>query len=656
MKIVKRIVKYGLIFTAFLLICYVGVYVYAKMLPKLPIDKANSYYLYDNKEQLFEGKNSKKWVALEDISPNLINATLAIEDKSFYQHKGFDFLRIIKSMYVNITNGKKLQGASTISQQYARNLFLDFDKTWKRKINEAWLTIRLESHYDKDKLLEGYLNTINYGGIFGIENASLYYFGKSAKNLTLAEATVLAGIPKDPTYYSPIENEKNSKKRQKLILSTMVKNKVITATQAEKALQTELTYQTEKNKESLTTLMYYQDAVIKELQSIKTIPTSFLKTGGLKVYTNLDLDIQKSMEASIKKNLEYNEKLEVASVVMNPNNGKIVAIAGGRDYSKSQYNRVTSMKRQVGSTMKPILYYAALENGFTPSTTFKSEKTTFTFSENKTYSPNNYGDNYPNKPISMATALAYSDNIYAVKTHLFLGEESLIDMSKRLGIKSKLTPIPSLALGTESINILEMMKAYATFANEGYQIEPYFIEKVEDIDGNVLYEHKDKKENILNRNLVYVLNEMLNNSYANEFVDYNYPTCINLAPKLTKKYAIKTGTTDTDHLIFGYNKEYIMGMWGGYDDNSESAVKDGNAIKNIWADVMEKAEANIDGNGWYDIPQNVVGVMIEPVTGKVATEDAKKKKMLYYVKGTEPADDSPDLDALVPTIKYQPNQ
>lgn len=653
MKILKKIIKIGLILVAFFLICYIGLYAYAKMLPKLPIDKANSYYLYDNQNELFQGKNSKKWVSLDDISPYLINATIAIEDKSFYHHKGFDFLRILKSLYINITNGKTLQGASTISQQYAKNLFLDFDKTWKRKLNEAWLTIRLEAHYSKDKILEGYLNTINYGGIFGIENASLYYFGKNAKDLTLAEATILAGIPKDPTYYSPIQNENNSKKRQKLILNAMVKNKYITQTQAEKAMQKELTYKVDQNKENLTTLMYYQDAVIQELQSIKTIPTSFLKTGGLKIYTNLDLEIQTSMEESIKKNLDYNQELEVASVVMNPNNGKILAIAGGRDYSKSQYNRVTSMKRQVGSTMKPILYYAALENGFTPSTTFKSEKTTFTFSEDKTYSPNNYGNTYPNKPISMATALAYSDNIYAVKTHLFLGEQTLIDTAKRLGIQSKLTPIPSLALGTESINILEMMKAYATFANEGYSVEPYFIEKVEDIDGNVLYEHKEKKENILNRSLVFVLNEMLNNSYASEFVDYNYPTCINLAPKLTKKYAIKTGTTETDHLIFGYNKELIMGMWTGYDDNRVSDVKDGNAIKNIWAEVMESAEKNVEGNGWYEIPQNVVGVMVEPVTGKVATAESKKKKMLYYIKGTEPYDDSPDLDALVPTTKTQ---
>ncbi len=653
MKILKKIIKIGLILVAFFLICYIGLYAYAKMLPKLPIDKANSYYLYDNQNELFQGKNSKKWVSLDDISPYLINATIAIEDKSFYHHKGFDFLRILKSLYINITNGKTLQGASTISQQYAKNLFLDFDKTWKRKLNEAWLTIRLEAHYSKDKILEGYLNTINYGGIFGIENASLYYFGKNAKDLTLAEATILAGIPKDPTYYSPIQNENNSKKRQKLILNAMVKNKYITQTQAEKAMQKELTYKVDQNKENLTTLMYYQDAVIQELQSIKTIPTSFLKTGGLKIYTNLDLEIQTSMEESIKKNLDYNQELEIASVVMDPNNGKILAIAGGRDYSKSQYNRVTSMKRQVGSTMKPILYYAALENGFTPSTTFKSEKTTFTFSEDKTYSPNNYGNTYPNKPISMATALAYSDNIYAVKTHLFLGEQTLIDTAKRLGIQSKLTPIPSLALGTESINILEMMKAYATFANEGYSVEPYFIEKVEDIDGNVLYEHKEKKENILNRSLVFVLNEMLNNSYASEFVDYNYPTCINLAPKLTKKYAIKTGTTETDHLIFGYNKELIMGMWTGYDDNRVSDVKDGNAIKNIWAEVMESAEKNVEGNGWYEIPQNVVGVMVEPVTGKVATAESKKKKMLYYIKGTEPYDDSPDLDALVPTTKTQ---
>lgn len=653
MKKFKIFCKWSGIFLLGCFLFYVGLYVYAKMLPKLPIDKANRFYFYDQNNKIFETRNSQEWVKLEDISPYLIQATLAIEDKNFYHHKGFDFLRIMKAMYRNITSGKRLEGASTISQQYAKNLFLDFDKTWKRKIDEAWLTIRLESHYSKDKILEGYLNTINYGGIFGIENASNYYFNKSAKELTIAEASILAGIPKDPSYYSPIANEDAAKQRQKLILSAMEKQNYITEEQMKKAYQKQLTYHVDKTETELKTLMYYQDAVMKELQSIKTIPASFLKTGGLKIYTNLDMNAQKIMEENIDKYLEYNPKLQIASVIMDPKNGKIKALSGGRDYSKSQFNRATSANRQVGSTMKPILYYAALENGFTPSTTFTSEKTTFTFSENKTYSPENYNKNYPNKPISMATALAYSDNIYAVKTHIFLGENTLVETAKRVGIQTKLKANPSLALGTGEINLLQMMEAYGTFASEGYKMEPFFIRKITDSNGNILYQHKEKKENVLNKSIVYVLNEMLTSSYAKEFIDYNYPTCINIAPKITKKYAIKTGTTTTDHLIFGYNKDIIMGVWAGYDDNSESEVKDGNSIKNVWVDTVEQLLKEKEGNCWYEIPKNVVGVIVNPITGEIATEKDKNKKMLYYIKGTEPTITEKQLDELIPSVKTE---
>lgn len=653
MKNRKKIAKIvGLVF-ALLIVIYIGIYAVARLMPKLPIDSANSFYLYDKKDKLYTSGNKKEWVSLKNISPYVIDATISVEDKNFYKHQGFDFLRIGKALYVNFTSGKTLQGASTITQQYAKNLFLDFDKNWGRKIDEAWLTVRLEAHYSKDKILEGYLNTINYGGIFGIENASKYYFNKSAKDLDLAEATILAGIPKDPTHYSPISNELAAKSRQKMILELMQKNGYITNGEKEKAFQKQLTYVGKENDHNLSTLMYYQDAVIKELKSIKTIPSSFLKTGGLKIYTNLDPEIQKNMETSMNNDLKENPDLEVASVVMEPKTGKVLAITGGRDYKKSQFNRATTSKRQVGSSIKPFLYYDALENGFTPSTTFKSEKTTFTFQSNTTYSPENYNSNYPNKQISMATALAYSDNIYAVKTHLFLGEDSLVNMAKRVGITQPLKPIPSLALGTIEINLLDMMEGYNTLASGGDKLKPYFIRKVTDKEGNVLYSYKPEAENVLNRSVVFVLNEMLTNSYAREFISYNYPTCINLAPKITKKYAIKTGTTNTDHLIFGYNKDLLMGIWAGYDDNKDSDVKDGNLIKNMWVDTMEASLKDKKGNSWYEIPSNVVGVLVEPISGKPANESTKNKKMLYYIKGTEPFQDTPELDNLIPTMKSE---
>lgn len=651
MKKLKKTFFFFVTCFIFIISCYLGLYVYARFIDKLPIDKANSFYFYDINGDIYTSNHNKEWISLNEISPYLINATISVEDKNYYNHIGFDYLRIIKALFVNITSGKTLQGASTITQQYAKNLFLDFDKNWSRKIEEAWLTIRLESNYSKEEILEGYLNTINYGGVFGIENASKYYFNKSAKDLNLAEASILAGIPKWPSVYSPINNEEAAKNRQLLILNSMVENGYITEEEKNKAYNVDLTYNGYEEQENLVTLMYYQDAVMNELESIKAIPDSFLKTGGLKIYTNLDMNAQKLLEESIKKNINDSE-LQTSIIVSEPNTGKIIALTGGKDYSNSQYNRAINSKRQVGSTMKPILYYAALENGFTPSTTFTSEETTFVFSEDQTYSPKNYNNTYANKSISMASAIAYSDNIYAVKTHLFLGEDTLVDMSKRIGIKTALSSIPSLALGSIEINMLEMMTAYNTFASGGYKNDLYLIERVEDMYGNVLYEHKDYSEQILNKSLVYVLNEMLTNTYSSAFIDYNYPTCVNIAGRLSNKYAIKTGTTNTDHLIFGYNPDLLVGIWLGYDDNRESTVDTSTALKNMWVDITEGYFKDKETT-WYDTPDNVVGVLVDPISGEVATNDSINKKIMYYIKGTEPYYKDINFDLLIPTVKEE---
>lgn len=639
----------GIIF--FFVIIYFGIYLYACVQPKLPITGANGYHLYDINGDTYTA-SSEESVSLKDISKHLINATISIEDKNFYKHQGFDYLRILKAMFVNIKSGETLQGASTITQQYARNLFLDFDKTWDRKIKEAWITIRLETHYSKDDILEGYLNTINYGGIFGIENASKYYFNKSAKDLTLAEASMLAGIPKNPSRYSPLIDEESAKSRQKIILNSMVKNGYITESQADSAYNTKLNYERSEDSDNLKMIMYYQDAVMDELKSIKTIPSSFLETGGLKIYTNLDMKAQKALEDSANKNIT-NADIQMAGIVMDPQTGKVLALSGGRDYNKSQYNRATMAKRQVGSTIKPFLYYSALENGFTPSTTFTSEKTTFSFSGNKTYTPKNYNDEYANGPISLAAAISYSDNIYAVKTHLFLGDDALPDILNRVGIDEKLNNLPSLALGAVEINMMDMMGAYSALANEGYKVEPYFISKVTDMDGNVLYEYKPNPENVLNKNTVYILNELLTTTYAAEFKDYNVPTCLSIAPKMTHKYAIKSGTTNTDNLIFGYNKDLVVGMWTGYDDNKDVSSKDSSNLKNAWVDIMESyLEGKTDEETWYETPSNVVGVAIDPISGKAAT-DSSKAKVLYYIKGTEPTENKSSLDEAIPTVKVE---
>ena len=643
-----KIITIFILLPILLLLC---IYLYAYISPKLRVDGANGYYLYDNEKKLFNG-NNEDWASLNKISDNLINATISTEDKNFYKHKGFDLLRIVKAMFINVKEKKAIQGASTISQQYSKNLFLDFDKTWSRKLKEAWITVRLETHYTKNEILEGYLNTINYGGIFGIENASNYYFGKSADELSLAEASMLAGIPKNPSTYSPLVNESKAKERQKSILNSMVKNKYITKKAADEAYNEKLTYKSKDDSESLKMLMYYQDAVMDELESLDGIPTSFLDTGGLKIYTNLDKDAQKTLESAISKNITSDD-IEVSAVALEPTNGKIIALTGGMDYNKSEYNRAIKSKRQVGSTIKPFLYYSALENGFTPSTTFTSEKTTFTFDNNKTYTPKNYNNEYPDKQISMAAAIAYSDNIYAVKTHLFLGENNLVNILKRVGITKNIDALPSLALGAEEINLMEMMEGYTVLASGGNKIKPYFISKITDMKGNIIYENKDKPQNILNKSTTYILNELLTTTYAKEFIDYNTPTCYSISPKLSHKYAIKSGTTNTDNLIFGYNKNILVGMWSGYDTNKEVTNKDSSNIKNAWADFTEDylKDKNKEKE-WYDVPENIVGVAVDPISGDIS-DNSSKNKMLYYIKGTEPKKDDYNLEDTIPTMKKQ---
>ena len=624
--------------TTFFIISFVvinlGLYLYAYLSPKIPLKSANQISIYDNNNNLISANvNGKVWIKLKNINKNVINSTVATEDKNFYKHQGFDYLRIIKAGLNNIKNRNISQGASTISQQYIKNMYLNFNRTWSRKIEEAFLTFKLETHYNKDEILEGYLNCINYGsGNYGIENASKYYFNKSSKYLTLAEATLLSGIPKNPSKYNPINNVKNSKLRQKIVLDSLVKNNYISKKEAKKAFGEKLNLIGNANKEYKNS-KYYTDAVVQELNSIKTIPKSLISTGGIKIYTNFDYNSQKILENNIEKQMPIDDDLQVASMVVEPKTGKIIALVGGKDYDKSEFNRVTQAKRQVGSTMKTFLYYSALENGFTPSSTFTSEKTVFSVSHNKTYTPQNYKERYANKKISLASAIAYSDNIFAVKTHLFLGEKKLVETAKRVGINENLEALPSLPLGTNEINMKDYSNGYSTLANSGRKNKSYLIRKVTDINNNILYEFKNEEELVINSKLVFILNEMLSNTYNYNFVDYVSPTMISVQNKITKKYAVKSGSTNTDYWTIGYNPDLLVMVWNGYDNNR--SLKSAQALigKNIWVNTIEELLKEKKEN-WYTIPDGVITTIVNPVTGKI--ENSSRKVPMYYLKGTEP--------------------
>lgn len=616
-------------------ITIIGLYTYAYLSPKLDIKTSGSLYLYDNNNDLiYQGSRNNEWADLEDISSYLIDATIAVEDKNFYKHHGFDYLRIAKAMYLNIKNGYIVQGASTISQQYIKNLYLDFDQTWKRKIEEAFLTLELEVHYDKDDILEGYLNTINYGqGNLGIVNAAAYYFNKKPSELSLEEAIMLAGISKSPAHYNPISDYDACIQRAKIVAQAMLNNNYIDEDTYNSLFNESIEIYGQSKTNNLQMLMYYQDAVLDELSTISSISESLIDAGGLKIYTTLDIDMQTNLENNILEN-KVDDEIQVASIVVDPNTGAIRALTGGMDYAKSQFNRATSSKRQVGSTMKPFLYYAALENNMTMSSTFSSVPTTFNLSNGQTYSPQNADKLYANKEITMAAALALSDNIYAIKTNLFLGVDKMIEVAHRTGIQANLDAVASLPLGTSEINLIDFATGYTTFATEGYQKELYFIEKVEDLNGNVLYEHKDEKKLVLNPNYTYILNEIMNTTSNDAFVDYTTPTALTISSQFTNKYAIKTGSTNTDFWIVGYNKDALVMTWMGYDDNQIITSKVRTNSKKAWVKTIEYALKDID-TSWYETPKNVVAIPLDAITGQIST-DSNKVALYYYVKGTEP--------------------
>lgn len=633
MKKFKLFLKIIVFICLFIGVLYLGFYLYSYFSPPIKIKSTNQIFLYDNQDNLiYTGSGTNNWVELENINKNYLNAVIAVEDKNFYSHSGFDYLRIGKAFYTNVKNGEIIEGASTISQQYIKNLYLDFKKTWSRKIEEAILTLNLEVHYTKDDILEGYVNTINYGlGNYGINDASLFYFNKKPSELNIEEAIILAGIPKNPTKYNPVSNLENAISRAKNIANFMYKNEFLSKVDYDKLDFKKVVITGSSDTNNLNTLMYYQDAVMEELEHLTALPNSLIDTGSLKIYTTLNMESQKQLENSISKYMKDDET-QVSSVVIDPKTGGVIALSGGRNYNKSEFNRALNSKRQVGSTMKPILYYSALENGFTSASTFKSEETSFALSSNKSYDVHNYNNIYANDNITMAAAIAYSDNIYAVKTHLFLGMDNLVNISKKMGINTQLVPIASLALGTNEINILDFANAYTTLASNGFKRNQFFIRKIEDENSKIIYEKDDKSELILNQNYVYILNDLLTSTYNSKFVAYNKPTALSISSMITKKYSIKSGSTGTDFWTVGYNPDILCLVWTGNDDNSHVDTDYASITKKIWASTVENTLVNVD-NHWYETPQNIIGVFLDPITGNYSENS---DVLFYFVKGTEP--------------------
>ncbi|MED1202881.1 transglycosylase domain-containing protein [Heyndrickxia acidicola] len=621
-----------------------AVLIYAKILgpPPLAVPQSTLYYS-DNGTLIGESDNGQKryWVPLKDISQNSINSTLSIEDKNFYYHHGFDFKRMAGAILTDAIARKKVQGASTITQQYARNLFLTMDKTWTRKISEAFYTIRLEMNYSKNQILEGYLNTINYGhGAYGIQAASQLYFGKDASNLTLGEAAMLAGIPKGPSIYSPLDSYEKAKKRQVTVLHSMFVNGFITKKEALAAAQQKITIKGQFPVSKERFAPYFQDVVKQELKTKLGLDERTIALGGLKVYTTLDINQQKIAENVVKDTISNQSAIQLGFVAMDPSTGNVTALIGGRNYQASPYNRAVQALRQPGSTIKPMLYYAALNNGFTPVTMMKSAPTTFHFDNGKAeYTPHNFNNEYADGDITLAQALALSDNIYAVKTNLFLGPDTLVKTAKQFGITTKMKAVPSLALGTSGVHVLDMVHAYSLLANGGKEIEPTFIRKVVDSKGKVLYESEPEKKQILNKDNAFVMTQMMTGIFDKRLNGYGTVTGASIVGQTTRPYAGKSGSTNTDSWMIGFAPQLTAGVWTGYDNGGEiTLTADKLYAKKIWVSFMEKALQDKPIQ-MFNPPKGVIGLPIDLASGKLAApECSKSSRLMYFVKGTQPTE------------------
>lgn len=631
-----KLVKITMIFVLFLFISIgIGFSIITKKLQyEMPLINIVKLYDSNNTEYLSLANNNKQsYVKLDQISGYLIDAFICLEDKKFYNHSGVDFLRIGSAFLNNIEASTYKEGASTITQQYVKNLFLNNEKTIKRKLYEAIISLNIESRYTKNEILEGYLNSIYFDhGIYGVEDASLYYFNKHASNLTLLESVTLASIPKSPANYSPIKNPTNNENRRLLALNEMKDDKLISELEYNDALNQELKLYGINNIKQENGAPWYQDYVINELNKIPHInDNAYL---GLNVYTSLDLDLTNKINKIIDKYLP-DTGINLSIVVADPKTGKVLSLIGGKDYEQSTYNNALYSYRQPGSTVKPFLYLAALENGLNVSSTFKSEPTTFYIGD-KTYSPSNFQDIYANMEVSMPYAIATSDNIYAMKTHMFLGEEYLANKLKTFGITTEVPAIPSLALGTIEVNILELTKCYSVLANLGIKNELSCIEKIETMTGEVIYENKYKSKVVANSSDCYILNEAMNSVFDNNMTINIRPTCASIASVIKGKFAAKSGSTDTDNWIFGYNQDLVVGIWTGYDDSRKiEKIEDLRFGKYIFADIVN-AYFEDSTPIWYETPNDVVGYNLNPITGFFAT-GLEYTKILYYKKNNLPS-------------------
>lgn len=680
-KIIKGLILLGLIgLVAFAIL----VFFLSRSLPNpnqlIEREVAQSTKIYDRTGEnvLYEihGDEKRTLVNLNDIPANVKNATIAIEDKNFYKHGGISIWAMVRTLITNVLYHRSA-GGSTLTQQFVKNAILSNEKTITRKVKEIVLAQRIEKKFSKDEILQMYLNEIPYGSnAYGVEAASRKYFGKSAKDTNLAEAAILAALPQSPSRYSPYGTHKDLLlARQKYILDIMEEQGYISAQERDEAKAFELQFATPESNITAPHFIMYIKEILAEKYGEKTI-----EQDGLKIYTTLDLYKQKIAEEVVKaKSESYPEKYKAnnaALVSIDPKTGQILALVGSRDYFNDdidgQVNIATSL-RQPGSSMKPIVYATLFNKGYTPNTILYDVVTNFS-NGGTPYEPHNYnGKEYG--PVSIRQALAGSLNVPAVKAIYLAGIKNVIALAQDMGYTTLTDPDRyglSLVLGGGEVKMLEHVNAYSAFAREGEVRPVSAILKIEDKDGKILEEYKDKKKTVLTSQVAREINSILTDNNARSYI-FGAKNYLTLADR---PVAAKTGTTNDykDAWTIGYTPSLVTGVWVGNNDSKEmSKGADGSVVAApIWNEYMNRVLAGTPVEGFNAMDDTKTGkgiidgdsnigrkIKINKETGLLATSSTPPELIeektfsephciLYYVNKEDPLGPVPSNPASDP--------
>jgi penicillin-binding protein 1A len=630
-------------------------------------DMAQSTTLYDSKDQpvftIF--KEQRIEVPLDRISPNFLKAVISVEDQRFYEHSGVDAIRVAAAALRNFQEGRRAEGGSTITQQLARQSFLSRDKTYRRKLKEVILAAQIESFYSKEEILALYLNKVYFGdGLYGVEAASRGYFGKPASDLTVAEAALLAGLIQSPSSYAPTVNLDRAVARRNVVLAAMASTGAIDAEAAERAKKSDV--ELENALEIRETFgLYFKEQVRKEL--VDRFGWQRVYQGGLKVYTTMDSELQRGAEALVERGISEIESrrefkyptrkalgppkdgeapgyLQAALVSLDPTTGHVVALVGGRDFNESRFNRATQAKRQSGSAFKPFVYATAIEAGYSPASVITGLNEPVDTLQGKWVPEDEHSTA---NSMTLRTALRTSSNRAAVQLLNAVGIQNAVGYAEKLNVGTP-PSVPSMALGSSDVTLLALTAAYGAFAAEGTVRLPTLIRRVEDSDGEVLWEAKSEGRQVISEATAYLMSDMLSDvvdhgtAYRARQVGFTLPA------------AGKTGTTNDylDAWFVGFTPRIVTGVWIGFDQ-PETIIANGyggELAVPIWANFM-KAATKGHKREWIERPANIIGVNVCRVSGKlpnggcdnveVISPDgySERRSMIYtdfFVRGTQP--------------------